>query len=30
MFMKEFWKKLLVRQPGEGASATLAEIHGMP
>lgn len=29
-FMKNFWKKLLVRQAGQGSSATLPELHGMP
>jgi hypothetical protein len=29
-FMKDFWKKLLVRQPDQGASATLPELDGMP
>jgi hypothetical protein len=28
--MKSFLKKLLVQQPGLGASATLPEIDGMP
>jgi hypothetical protein len=28
--MTNFWKKLLVQQPGLGASATLPEIDGMP
>jgi len=28
--MKDFWKKLLVQRPGLGASATLAELDGMP
>jgi hypothetical protein len=28
--MTNFWKKLLVRQPGQGASATLPELDGMP
>ena len=28
--MKDFWKKLLVQQPGQGASATLPELDGMP
>jgi hypothetical protein len=29
-FMKNFLKKLFVRQAGEGPSATLPELHGMP
>ena len=29
-FMKDFLKKLLVRQPDQGASATLPELDGMP
>jgi hypothetical protein len=29
-FMKNFLKKLFVRQAGQGASATLPELHGMP
>jgi hypothetical protein len=29
-FMKDFWKKLLLQQPGQGASATLPELDGMP
>jgi hypothetical protein len=29
-FMKDFLKKLLVRQAGQGASATLPELDGMP
>jgi hypothetical protein len=29
-FMKNFWKKLFVRRAGQGASATLPEIDGMP
>jgi len=28
--MTNFWKKLLVQQPGQGASATLPELDGMP
>jgi len=28
--MTTFWKKLLVRRSGLGASATLPEIDGMP
>jgi len=28
--MKDFLKKLLVQQPGQGASATLPELDGMP
>jgi hypothetical protein len=28
--MTNFWKKLLVQRPGQGASATLPELDGMP
>jgi len=30
MTMKSILKKLLVQQPGQGASATLPELDGMP
>jgi len=30
LFMKDLLKKLLVRHPGQGASATLPELDGMP
>jgi len=28
--MKDFWKKIFMRQPHQGASATLPQLNGMP